>query len=280
MQRGVCQGCPLSCILFNIFINDLFHNLLYTSIVIPSSTSRKLGKPPLVITDLLFADDALGLATSKEELTILCAHIGHWTTNNKMKVGILKCGIMVFGSDGLGQGLLTCSLPDPWYTARLTIEGKPVPLVESYLYLGVTITPSLSTANLVASHFASGPTTVQSLIPYLCCIPLSGRLAVIRAIVLPRLLYHAEVYGMCQTLTDKMQSLLNLALQALIRIGPWSSLSLWALWKEFGILPICAIAAGWCIHAYHKLALGFIPLSLGPSKRDSGPGLLVWADGH
>jgi len=53
-----------------------------------------------------------------------------------MKVGIGKCGIMEWGSDGVGGYLGESSLPDPDYDIRLVTGGESVPVVEEYLYLG------------------------------------------------------------------------------------------------------------------------------------------------
>ena len=183
------------------FINDLFNGLSYVGVPIPQGTKKHPVDPPLLLPGLLFTDDALGLTASPEELCTLCAHIGTWTAANEMRVGISKCGIMMFGSNGEGgdaSDLAQCPLPNPVYDARLHIGGELVPIVTDYLYLGVTITPSLDTADLIAPRLESGRKTVMSLAPFLCCpvIPLSARIAVIRAVVMPRLLYRAEVYGM------------------------------------------------------------------------------------
>jgi hypothetical protein len=169
LERGVRQGCPLSCVLFNIFINDLFDDLPYRRTVIPWGTRTQPVLPALGLAGLLFANDALGLATTLEEVCMLCQHIGNWTARNKMKVGIDKCGIMEWGSDGSGGYSDKSSLPDPNYTARLVIGGKAVPVVGEYLYLGVTITRSLAIKDLLAPCLASGRKTVYSLAPFLRC---------------------------------------------------------------------------------------------------------------
>jgi hypothetical protein len=49
-----------------------------------------------------------------------------------------------------------------------------------------------------------------------------------------------------------MQSLLNLALRSLVRLGHWKSLPSFALWRELGFRPICALAAGRRIRAFLK----------------------------
>ena len=254
LERGVRQGCPLSCILFNIFINDLFDDIPYPTVEIPRGTRTKPVLPTMGLAGLLFADDALGLASTREETCMLCDHITRWTETNEMKVGIGKCGIMEWGSDGVGGYSDESSLPDPDFDARLVIGGEAVPIVQEYLYLGVTITRTLAVADLLAPRLESGRKTVYSLAPFLRCpvIPLSDRMKVIQGVVLPRLLYGAELYGMCRSLTDAMQRLLNTALRSMLRVGPWRSLSSYALWKEFGMKPVCALAAGRRVRAFLK----------------------------
>jgi exonuclease III len=245
LLRGVRQGCPLSCVLFNVFINDLFDNLPYGGVEIPSG-----GPGTLSIPGLLFADDALGLAPTLPALGELCDHITAWSADNEMQVGIQKCGLMEFGANGAGGDSDTDVLTD----AGLCLSGVPVPVVEEYLYLGVTVTRSLETAALVKPRLESGRKTVYSLAPFLRCpvIPLSSRLQVIRGVVLPRLLYGAEIYGMNRSLTDVMQRHLNSALRSLIRTESWRGLPSYGLWKEFGLKPICALAAGRRIRAFLK----------------------------
>jgi len=143
-------------VLFNIFINDLFDDLPYTGVMILSGkANRCVTEPPLVLPGFLFADDALGLAATKEQLVFLCHHVGEWMAENKIRIGISKCGVMVFGSNGHGGQATTCSLLDPAYSPNLLISLEVVPLVEEYLYLSISITLALNTKDLIAPHFVS-----------------------------------------------------------------------------------------------------------------------------
>jgi hypothetical protein len=248
------RSSPLSCVLFNVFINNLFDDMPYPRVEIPRGPRLKPILPAMGLAGLLFADDALGLASTLEETCMLCKHVGDWTEANEMKVGITKCGIMEWGSNGEGGYSNASSLPDPDYDMRLMIGGETVPVVKEYLYLGIMITRSLAIQDLLAPRLASGRKTVYSLAPFLRCpvIPIADRMKVIQGVVLPRLLYGVELYGMCRALTDNMQQLLNTALRSMLRVGSWKSLSSYALWQEFGMKPVCALAAGRRVRAFLK----------------------------
>ena len=221
---------------------------------IPQGTRAKPILPALGLAGLLFADNALGLASTPEETCMLCQHITNWSMANEMKVGIGKCGIMEWDSDGAGGYSGKSSLPDPDYDPRLVIGDGAVPVVSEYLYLGVTITRTLAIQDLLAPCMESGCKTVYSLAPFLRCpvIPIADRMKVIQGVVLPRLLYGAELYGMCRSLTDAMQRLLNTALRSMLRVGSWRTLLSYALWKESGMKPVCALAAGRQVRAFLK----------------------------
>ncbi|OMJ11030.1 LINE-1 retrotransposable element ORF2 protein [Smittium culicis] len=89
---GVRQGCPESPLLFDIYINDLLHGL--KGVEIPGTE--------VMISGLLFADDAVVLAESPAELQI---------AQEKISALSQKCGIM---------GMNSCN------GMLFTIIGKPI----------------------------------------------------------------------------------------------------------------------------------------------------------
>ena len=254
LDRGLRQGCPLSCVLFNVFINDIFDDMPLPGTLVPSGRRNEITPDPLRCHGLLFADDLVALSESLPGLQLVCAHITSWCDVNEMEVGIKKCSIMEFEGFEPDGTPVPSLLPDPALQAAMILCRQTVPLVETYTYLGIEITKSLSYFDLISPRPESGHRTVQSLAPFLSCpiIPMSSRWLVVQVVVLPRLLYGTEIYGMCRHLTDVMQRHLNFALHCVLGIPRWKSMSSFLLWKEMRMKPICAIAAGRRARAYAK----------------------------
>ena len=74
-QKGVRQGCPLSPLLFSLYISDLEHILL-------SQSSGRVRIGEQEITVIMFADDLVLLADSSEglqqSLTVLYNYCQSW----------------------------------------------------------------------------------------------------------------------------------------------------------------------------------------------------------
>ncbi|OMJ15842.1 Transposon TX1 protein, partial [Smittium culicis] len=86
---GVRQGCPASPILFDLFINDIFKDVI--GVEVPGVPSR--------IPGLLFADDAVVLADSAENLQTSLDAITVWSDTWEMAVNASKCAIMAVNCD-------------------------------------------------------------------------------------------------------------------------------------------------------------------------------------
>ena len=206
------------------------------------------------VAGALFADDVVGLAPSLEHAQQLCEHITAWTQVHEMKVGIKKCGIMEIQPPSTEEVELH---EDHELRDGLRLDGELLPIVTEYKYLGLWLTKDLDPVKFVTKRTEAGRATVNTLLPFLGCgtIPLSMRLQVVRAVIMPRLLYGAEVYGNNrQELTSKVQTLLNKCLKTMMGKlgGPTLTVPSVPLWKEFGIDPFCAIANGRRARAYQK----------------------------
>ena len=80
IQQGVAQGCPLSPILFSVFVNDLLVELETKGLGL-SYRGKYAGC-------LAFADDFVGIAESKEELQKIIDVCREWTLKWKMQANM------------------------------------------------------------------------------------------------------------------------------------------------------------------------------------------------
>ena len=131
---GVKQGCVLSPLIFNLFINDL-----------PEQFNDHCD--PVIINDqkvqaLMFADDVMILSQSAEGLKKSIKITVDYFNDLNLSVNFDKSQVMVFNARGV---LLD---KDPHH--KFHAHGHVLKVVPEYTYLGIKLTPSGS-----ASHGAA-----------------------------------------------------------------------------------------------------------------------------
>ena len=218
MLRGTRQGCPLSPVLFLIFINDILKRVP-KGVVIPG-----LKKDPLSCAGLLFADDVVGLTESKEEVVAFLKEVTRWSQKWRLPTGASKCGVMLIGGTEEEQKDLRNEV--------FYLNNERVEVVRKYKYLGIFITDNLGDRNYTdeTAHCKTLAEKVRKAVdirrPFLRdkSFPIQAKIAVINSKIISVGCYGGEWVGMCQLRTGIIQKEVNKALKIVLNSSTRSTL--------------------------------------------------------
>ena len=121
---GLKQGCPLSPLLFNIYINDIAKYLN------KNSQEPNITLQGTEITHFLYADDLVIISPSKKGLQDKLDNLSQFAKDKDLTINTKKSQVMIFNKSGR-------LLKD-----NFSIDGKPLEIVPSYTYLGIDIPTS------------------------------------------------------------------------------------------------------------------------------------------
>ena len=134
---GLKQGCCLSSLLFNLFVNNL-----------PSIFDQSCD-PVSILNEsfncLLWADDLLILSRSPQGLQNAINKTHLFYNSLGLEINQKKTKVMIFN----GRGLKLATLPEH----NFYIGGNPIEVVDTYQYLGINVKPSGSMQFAVSELF-------------------------------------------------------------------------------------------------------------------------------
>lgn len=227
-KKGVKQGCPLSPLLFNLYINDILAGL-------PAVNTYMDNKK---ISGLLFADDTVLIAESHEDMNRSLSIIDEWCSKWKMKINSQKCGSMVFYPDEQ-------KLP-------LKINGEEISPTNKYVYLGFTIDKNLNPVSHMNRRIQMGKCALVKMTPFLYNrkMPAKFKKAVIKAVLIPIVTYGIELCGMSSKRATLMENTISRATRLIV--GASHAVNLETLYEELGIERIESRAAKLRLRAFYK----------------------------
>ncbi|KAH6586006.1 hypothetical protein BASA50_000949 [Batrachochytrium salamandrivorans] len=195
VQRGVRQGCPLSGLLFNLFINDILDGV--APITVPG-----LSRDTTPIRGLMYADDVAVFADSEQSLLAASTAIEQWANQWEMQFGVAKCGIISF------TGHLAPRLDSP---LDIRLHGQLVSRVESYKYLGVLIDSKLDHSAWLKQKRSALEHTISALYPVLANhqLTVNYRSRIFSAVVMGKAYYGFELVGGNKSHLAPLQTTIN-----------------------------------------------------------------------
>ena len=211
IMRGTAQGCTLSPLLFNIFVDGLLGAVEQAGFGVQISTVQVAG--------LMFADDFAGIACSASSLQQLIAIVREYLHRWGLRANVPKSAVVVYALQAGAQG-------HQWHWGADT-----VPVKDDYKYLGVQMHSNCRWTAHVQAVLTRGTATVAKYSRYLRARRLSRhvRLVLYKHYVRPTLEYAAEVWWPTRTQAKQLESLQLQAARAILGC--------------FGSTPSCAVLA-------------------------------------
>ena len=180
-QKGVRQGCPLSPILFNIYVNDIFETINNDN-----DSDIFLDEKENKINMLMYADDLIILSDSKAGLQKQLDKLENYCSKWKLKINNKKTKVIIFNR---GNKLINTE----FYLKQSKLEN-----VKEFKYLGLKISAKNCSFLPIFRDLSIKATRVIYVLNNkikLSMLPTKLALKLFNSLISPILLYGSEVWG-------------------------------------------------------------------------------------
>lgn len=200
MTIGVRQGCLLSPVLFNIFLEKIMQETLHDH-----HTSISIGGRPLC--NLRFADDIDLMAGSNSELQNLTDKLSSSAGSYGMEISTDKSKIMI---NTTGDS-----------SSNIYMNGQKLEEVDSFKYLGATLSKDGSCTAEVRIRISTATSAMARLdrIWRSNSISFTNKYRLYKSLVVSILLYGCETWTLLADTEKKIQAFENKCLRKLLRIS-------------------------------------------------------------
>ncbi|KAK4523986.1 hypothetical protein GAYE_SCF01G2059 [Galdieria yellowstonensis] len=217
-----------------IYLSNVDHLVFEWLVGMPESTM--VGSTENRLPGLMFADDAVLLSPSRHCLEASMRKVSEYLTQLEMEVGASKCGVTLF------HGCVDKVRRRQWQ-----LQGKDIPVVEEYRYLGIDLNCNLDEGFTVRRQIQRYRQKLHMATPFLrnSRIPMDLRLRVVKSCLLPSLLWGSEWWGMHQLHAKSLSLVLNQTLRMVVGVHmKHTGVSIPALYTELGIPSVESLIAG------------------------------------
>ncbi|MGL4418375.1 MAG: reverse transcriptase domain-containing protein [Plesiomonas shigelloides] len=197
---GVRQGCLLSPVLFNIFLEKIMQETLHDH-----QTSISIGGRPL--SNLRFADDIDLMAGSNTELQNLTNKLSRIAGSYGMEISTDKSKVMTNSTNDRNN--------------KIYVNGQRLEEVNSFKYLGASLSKDGSCTAEIRIRIAAAASAMARLdrIWRSNSISFTTKYRLYKSLVLSILLYGCEAWTMLAEPERKIQAFENKCLRKLLRIS-------------------------------------------------------------
>lgn len=182
---GVKQGCPLSPLLYNLYVQPLSQHL--ASMRLGPSFPGVPGHHP----DWHYADDIALVDWLQPGLQALLVRTAAFLAERHLHLGLPKCVVLLFGPTPADHSL------------NVELHGTPLPVAPAagarylgliYDHVGSAVTMAAQRAQCFASAFHVATSCMQAVPDFPCCIP--AFLKLLHTVIEPAGLYGCELWGL------------------------------------------------------------------------------------